>query len=48
MNWVGFNNARDFTLPGKAGEPLPYLMDPHAEFGDTRWMAVTRPISNSG
>ena len=36
MNWVGFNNARDFTLPGKAGEPLPYLMYPYAELGDTR------------
>lgn len=36
MNWVGFNNARDFTLPGKAGEALPYLMYPYAELGDTR------------
>ncbi|MHB1213998.1 MAG: transglutaminase-like domain-containing protein [Thiobacillus sp.] len=36
MNWVGFNTARDFTLPGKAGEPLSYLMYPYAEFGETR------------
>ncbi len=36
MNWVGFNNARDFILPGKPGEPLPYLMYPYAELGDTR------------
>lgn len=36
MNWVGFNNARDFTLPGKTGERLSYLMYPYAEFGDTR------------
>lgn len=36
MNWVAFNNARDFALPGKAGEPFPYLMYPYAEFGDTR------------
>jgi transglutaminase-like putative cysteine protease len=36
MNWVGFNYARDFGLPGKAGAPLPYLMYPYAEFGDAR------------
>ena len=36
MNWVGFNNARDFTLPGKTEERLSYLMYPYAEFGDTR------------
>jgi transglutaminase-like putative cysteine protease len=35
MNWVGFNYARDFSLPGNAA-PLPYLMYPYAEFGDTR------------
>ena len=34
MNWVGFNYARDFVLPGKSGEALPYLMYPYAEFGD--------------
>lgn len=33
---MGFNNARDFMLPGKAGKPLPYLMYPYAELGDTR------------
>lgn len=36
MNWVGFNYARDFTLPAKTGEPLPYLMYPYAEFDDTQ------------
>ena len=36
MNWVGFNNARDFDLNPKASRPLPYLMYPYAEFGDTR------------
>ncbi len=36
MNWVGFNNARDFDLIPKASRPLPYLMYPYAEFGDTR------------
>lgn len=35
MNWVGFNYARDFALPGRSGESLPYLMYPYAEFGDT-------------
>ncbi|MBT9569390.1 MAG: transglutaminase domain-containing protein [Thiobacillus sp.] len=34
MNWVGFNYARDFALPGRSGESLPYLMYPYAEFGD--------------
>ncbi len=36
MNWVGFNYARDFPLPGQSGETLPYLMYPYAEFGETR------------
>ena len=36
MNWVGFNYARDFALPGKTGASLLYLMYPYAEFGDTR------------
>jgi transglutaminase-like putative cysteine protease len=36
MNWVGFNHARDFALPARPGEPVPYLMYPYAEFGDTR------------
>lgn len=35
MNWVGFNFARDFDLVPKAHEPVPYLMYPYAEFGDT-------------
>ncbi len=36
MNWVGFNTARDFDLNPKASRPLPYLMYPYAEFGDSR------------
>lgn len=36
MNWVGFNHARDFELLPKASAPLPYLMYPYAEFGDTQ------------
>lgn len=36
MNWVGLNTARDFDLAPPASEPLPYLMYPYAEFGDTR------------
>jgi transglutaminase-like putative cysteine protease len=36
MNWVGFNHARDFELAPKASKPLPYLMYPYAEFGETR------------
>lgn len=36
MNWVGFNHARDFELTPKASKPLPYLMYPYAEFGETR------------
>ncbi len=35
MNWVGFNHARDFELTPKASQPLPYLMYPYAEFGET-------------
>jgi len=36
MNWVGLNTARDFELTPPAQGPLPYLMYPYAEFGDTR------------
>ncbi|OGS90301.1 MAG: hypothetical protein A2Z95_02745 [Gallionellales bacterium GWA2_60_18] len=36
MNWVGFNNARDFELSPAASQPLPYLMYPYAEFGGER------------
>jgi transglutaminase-like putative cysteine protease len=35
MNWVGLNTARDFALAPAAREPLPYLMYPYAEFGET-------------
>ena len=35
MNWVSFNDARDFVLAPKARQALPYLMYPYAEFGDT-------------
>ena len=36
MNWVGFNNARDFDLTPKSSQPQPYLMYPYAEFGEIR------------
>ena len=36
MNWVGFNYARDFNLAPPASRPLPYLMYPYAELGETR------------
>jgi transglutaminase-like putative cysteine protease len=28
MNWVGFNYARDFTLPGQKDGPIGFLMYP--------------------
>jgi transglutaminase-like putative cysteine protease len=31
MNWVGFNYARDFTLPGQQHGPIGFLMYPYAE-----------------
>jgi transglutaminase-like putative cysteine protease len=31
MNWVGFNYARDFTMPGQEQGPLGFLMYPYAE-----------------
>ena len=31
MNWVGFNYARDFTLPGQQDGPIGLLMYPYAE-----------------
>ena len=31
MNWVGFNYARDFTLPGQQDGPIRFLMYPYAE-----------------
>jgi transglutaminase-like putative cysteine protease len=31
MNWVGFNYARDFTLPGQQNGPINFLMYPYAE-----------------
>jgi hypothetical protein len=31
MNWVGFNYARDFTLPAQKEGPIGFLMYPHAE-----------------
>jgi transglutaminase-like putative cysteine protease len=31
MNWVGFNYARDFALPGQQEGPIGFLMYPHAE-----------------
>jgi transglutaminase-like putative cysteine protease len=34
MNWVGFNYARDFTLPGQEDGPIGFLMYPYAEASD--------------
>jgi transglutaminase-like putative cysteine protease len=34
MNWVGFNYARDFTLPGQKEGPIGFLMYPYAETSD--------------
>jgi transglutaminase-like putative cysteine protease len=34
MNWVGFNYARDFTLPGQKDGPIGFLMYPYAETAD--------------
>jgi transglutaminase-like putative cysteine protease len=34
MNWVGFNYARDFALPGQIGGPIGFLMYPYAETPD--------------
>jgi transglutaminase-like putative cysteine protease len=36
MNWIAFNDAHDVALPGSKGKPLPFLMYPQAEVGDTR------------
>jgi transglutaminase-like putative cysteine protease len=34
MNWVGFNYARDFALPGQKDGPIGFLMYPYAETPD--------------
>jgi hypothetical protein len=34
MNWVGFNYARDFILPGQTQGPVGFLMYPYAETAD--------------
>jgi transglutaminase-like putative cysteine protease len=34
MNWVGFNYARDFSLPGQHEGPIGFLMYPYAETPD--------------
>jgi len=34
MNWVGFNYARDFTLPAQKEGPIGFLMYPYAETPD--------------
>ena len=31
VNWVGFNYAGDFTLPGQQDGPISFLMYPYAE-----------------
>ena len=35
MNWVGFNYARDFTLPEQKHGPIGFLMYPYAETADS-------------
>jgi transglutaminase-like putative cysteine protease len=34
MNWVGFNYARDFKLPGQEDGPIGFLMYPYGETPD--------------
>ena len=36
MNWMAYNYAHDVKLPGSTGGPLPFLMYPQAETGDSR------------
>jgi transglutaminase-like putative cysteine protease len=36
MNWMAYNYAHDVKLPGSPGAPVPFLMYPQAETGDTR------------
>jgi len=31
MNWMAYNFAHDVPLPGSNGQPVPFLMYPHAE-----------------
>jgi transglutaminase-like putative cysteine protease len=38
-NWMAYNNAADVTLPGAAGDPLPFLMYPQAQSGPKRYDA---------
>jgi transglutaminase-like putative cysteine protease len=38
-NWMAYNNAVDVTLPGAAGDPLPFLMYPQAQSGPKRYDA---------
>ena len=42
MNWVGFNYARDFTLPGQSDGPIGFLMYPYAETPDGSKTRSTR------
>jgi transglutaminase-like putative cysteine protease len=41
MNWVGFNYARDFTLPDQRDGPIGFLMYPYAETSDGSKDALT-------
>src|SRR5579871_5442228 len=36
-NWMAYSNAVDVTLPGAAGNPLPFLMYPQAQSGEKRY-----------
>ena len=45
MNWVGFNYARDFVLPGQKEGPIGFLMYPYAETPDGSVDSPIRRIS---
>ena len=36
-NWMAYNSAADVTLPGATGRPLPFLMYPQAQSGESRY-----------
>jgi transglutaminase-like putative cysteine protease len=44
MNWVGFNYARDFILPGQTQGPVGFLMYPYAETAD----GIADPLDPAG
>jgi transglutaminase-like putative cysteine protease len=36
-NWMAYNSAADVTLPGATGRPLPFLMYPQAQSGESHY-----------